>query len=184
MKVEHLNDMSEYMSLLKFPGYLIHQDGVIWSCRVGGKRWPYCSKEWKKLKSSYGNRKTKHLFIRMVNKYGKSCYVLIHRLVLEAFVGPCPVGMECRHLDGNPENNRLENLKWGTHKENVADSKRHGTLQQGSRHCNAKITEKDAISIRLLYASGRYSQRDLAKWFGLSQTAIKDITTRKNWKSV
>lgn len=54
-----------------------------------------------------------------------SCY--IHRLVLEAFVGPAPTGMECRHLDGNPENNSVENLKWGTRYENIHDQIRHGT---------------------------------------------------------
>jgi hypothetical protein len=35
--------------------------------------------------------------------------------------------MVCRHLDGNPINNRLENLRWGTHKENKADAIKHGT---------------------------------------------------------
>lgn len=50
----------------------------------------------------------------------------IHRLVLEAFTGPCPDGMECRHLDGNPENNRVSNLQWGTRSENILDVVRHG----------------------------------------------------------
>lgn len=52
----------------------------------------------------------------------------VHRLVLEAFIGPCPSGMECRHLDGNPSNNRLENLLWGTPLENANDRRRHGTV--------------------------------------------------------
>lgn len=51
----------------------------------------------------------------------------IHRLVLEAFVGPCPPGMLCRHLNGNPADNRLENLRWGTPSENSYDKGRHGT---------------------------------------------------------
>lgn len=52
----------------------------------------------------------------------------VHRLVLFAFVGPCPEGMECRHLDGNRTNNRLSNLKWGTPEENTQDKIEHGTL--------------------------------------------------------
>lgn len=51
----------------------------------------------------------------------------VHRLVLEAFIGLCPKGKECRHLDGNPSNNKLENLTWGTSKENASDQFRHGT---------------------------------------------------------
>ena len=57
----------------------------------------------------------------------------VHRLVLEAFIGPCPKGMECRHLDGNGSNNRLENLKWGTIEENWEDKRRHGTAPIGEK---------------------------------------------------
>ena len=52
---------------------------------------------------------------------GKISKLLIHRLVLEAFVGECPEGMETRHLDGDPTNNRLSNLVWGTSQENTWD---------------------------------------------------------------
>ena len=54
----------------------------------------------------------------------------VHRLVLEAFIGPCPPGMECRHFpDRNPGNNRLENLRWGTRQENMDDKRIHGTIR-------------------------------------------------------
>jgi len=70
-----------------------------------------------------------HLLIKLCkNNIYKSFFV--HRLVLEAFVGLCPLEMECRHLDGNPENNRLDNLKWGTRSENVKDSIKHNTRFQ------------------------------------------------------
>jgi hypothetical protein len=62
----------------------------------------------------------------------------VHRLVLEAFVGPCPDGCECRHLDGNSRNNALSNLAWGTSGENKLDEVRHGTHPEASRaHCEA-----------------------------------------------
>jgi hypothetical protein len=51
----------------------------------------------------------------------------VHRLVLLAFVGDPEPGQECRHLDGDPGNNRLDNLAWSTHPENVNDQVRHGT---------------------------------------------------------
>lgn len=51
----------------------------------------------------------------------------VHRLVLESFVGPCPDGMEGLHRDGNPANNRLSNLGWGTRKANMRDQVRHGS---------------------------------------------------------
>lgn len=59
---------------------------------------------------------------------------LVHRLVMAAFVGPCPHGMEVRHLDGDSTNNVLSNLAYGTHSENELDKLRHGT------HGNARKT--------------------------------------------
>lgn len=53
----------------------------------------------------------------------------VHTLVLEAFVGPRPDGMEACHRDGNPLNNRASNLRWDTHRANVWDAIRHGTMQ-------------------------------------------------------
>lgn len=61
---------------------------------------------------------------------------LVHHLVLKAFVGPKPAGMECRHLNGNPADDRLENLKWGTPTENSYDTVRHGRHQGAIKtHC-------------------------------------------------
>lgn len=61
---------------------------------------------------------------------------LVHRLVLAAFVGPCPEGMEALHLDNDPSNNRLDNLKWGTPSENVLAQVAAGTHNVARRtHC-------------------------------------------------
>lgn len=61
----------------------------------------------------------------------------VHRLVLEAFTGPCPKGMESSHLDGDPSNNRSENLIWETHIDNNNRRKEHGTYyKKGKDHPN------------------------------------------------
>jgi len=53
--------------------------------------------------------------------------VQVHRIVLAAFAGQCPAGEVGCHIDGNPSNNRLSNLRWGTQGSNRADTVRHGT---------------------------------------------------------
>ncbi|AVL98916.1 hypothetical protein C6V83_00090 [Gordonia iterans] len=61
----------------------------------------------------------------------------IHRLVLEAFVGSGD-GLDACHEDGDPTNNRLDNLRWDTRSENIKDVVRHGTHHLSARtHCEA-----------------------------------------------
>lgn len=56
---------------------------------------------------------------------GVEAFPHVHKLVLEAFVCPRPAGMVCCHINGNPSDNRLENLRWGTLHDNAADKRRH-----------------------------------------------------------
>ena len=61
----------------------------------------------------------------------------VHRLVAAAFIGPCPEDMEVRHLNGNPGDNRLANLAYGTHAENMQDMMQHGTSYWSKQtHCS------------------------------------------------
>lgn len=67
---------------------------------------------------------------------GRVGYVQAHRAVLEAFVGPCPSGMEACHNNGDPSDNRLVNLRWDTRSNNTLDAVRHGTQRQARKtHC-------------------------------------------------
>lgn len=69
-------------------------------------------------------------------KGGKVYHRYVHRLVLEAFVSVRPDNAECRHLDGDPANNVVENLAWGTKSENERDKLIHGTHHEAMKtHC-------------------------------------------------
>ena len=69
-----------------------------------------------------------HLAIRMYH-LGTYTNVYVHRMVAEMFI-PNPDGLSVvRHLDGNPNNNVVWNLAWGTTKDNYEDSVRHGTAR-------------------------------------------------------
>lgn len=56
----------------------------------------------------------------------------VHQLVAESFLGERPDGADVRHLNGNPADNRVENLTYGTRSENVLDSVRHGTYRNAN----------------------------------------------------
>lgn len=110
---------------------------------------------------------------------GKVCFV--HQLVLFAFVGPKPVGKQCRHLDGNGSNNRLDNICWGTPKRNSADRIFHGTQVNGDRvHC-AKIGEADVPKIHAEYMAGD-SCEIIARRRGVSSQAVKLVLADKTYK--
>lgn len=108
----------------------------------------------------------------------------VHRLVAEAFLGPCPPGMQVLHGPGGPYNNRPENLRWGTPKENQRDRRRDGTAIFGEAVYGHKLTEAEVAAIRAAYASGAFSQSDLGTIYGVVQMTISRIVNRQTWKHV
>lgn len=106
----------------------------------------------------------------------------VHSLVLSAFKGPPPEGYECRHLNGNRADPRLQNLEWGTRAQNVADALAHGTQVRGERYRTAKLTDEAARQIRRL--RGKVPQSKLAEMFGVSPAAIQAVHDGRTWKHV
>jgi hypothetical protein len=104
----------------------------------------------------------------------------VHRLVLEAFAGPCPEGRECCHEDGDPANNSLGNLRWDSHQANMDDMLRHGTRRMGTR-AGAKLSEQEVLNIRSLKAAGIPMDR-LAASHGVSRANIEAIVYRRSWR--
>lgn len=109
---------------------------------------------------------------------------LVHRLVAEAFIGPCPTGEHhCAHWDGDPANNKVENLRWATAAENAADTKRHGHLRQGEESNLSRLTEADVIQIRSDASCGK-SAAFLAEEYSMTAAGIYKIINRENWKHI
>lgn len=144
----------------------------------------FCGRILKPQKHTYGYR------IVALSKKGKTQRYFVHRLVLLAFVGPAPDGMEACHDDGKRDNNRLENLRWDTRKNNNADKIKHATQQHGESHGGSKLTAEQIKIIRVRYAKdgvkngGKLSTRMLAVEFGLSHGQIKRIINRKSWNHI
>lgn len=108
----------------------------------------------------------------------------VHRLVLLAFVGPCPPGLEACHKDGNPANNALTNLRWDTHQNNINDRSRLGRTARGERVGGAKLTPERVLDIREKLASGEWSLAALGRLHGVSPDTIRKIARGLIWRHV
>lgn len=159
-----------------FPGYRVGNHGVVQSRWLRGQR--RLTETWHDLKPIRleWNYRSVNL-----HREGQKVTRRVHHLVLEAFVGPRPSGMVCCHYDGDPANNRLDNLRWDTPKANSDDKRRHGTMVVGERAPKAKLGEADVREIRSLHAKGTRPD-DLASRFGVTRENIRAIVARKSWR--
>jgi len=104
----------------------------------------------------------------------------VHRLVMAAFVGPCPKDIQVNHIDGDKSNNCLENLEYATQSENTTHAYALGLQsQQGEKNNSSKLTEEDVHEIRKLF--GEETQKEIAFMFGVSKAAINNIAVGKTW---
>jgi hypothetical protein len=104
----------------------------------------------------------------------------VHRLVVEAFIGPAPdETYEVAHIDGNPLNNHVSNLRWATHSENLADRVRHNTHLRGERTSKV-LTWEQVREMRALLADGM-SQLAASRKYGVSRTTVIRIARHERW---
>jgi hypothetical protein len=89
-----------------YPGWFVTKDGRIWSSRTRG-RWihPY--------RHNLGYLYTKYHEGHRLKSVG------VHRVIADAFLGPCPDGYEVNHKDRDKTNNSRENLEYVTRRQNM-----------------------------------------------------------------
>lgn len=105
----------------------------------------------------------------------------VHRLVLETFIGKCPIGMHGCHNNGVKTDNRLENLRWDTPKNNVADKRVHGTLKFGENHYYSKLNRlKVRVAIHLRGMG--WTCNRIAKLYKVTSGAIAVATRGDTWR--
>lgn len=161
-----------------FPGYRVSDEGDVETCRLMGSKGGL-GEEWRPMTPS--KKDSGHLFVRL-RRDGKYHTRYIHVLVLEAFVGPCPPGLEaCHSPDRNPANNNVANLRWDTHAENIRDRTRHGTGNEGEKHGAHVLTEAKIEEARRRIELGE-TQTAVAESFGVDQSAISRALSGARWK--
>jgi hypothetical protein len=180
MPCDNHNPPDGFRVIPGYPRYAIDENGdVLSTCLRGSRK----SRPWTKaMRLAFSVDKDGYHRVSLSHD-GHSRQIPVHTLVLLTFVGPCPDGMQCRHLDGNPANNQVTNLAWGTRLENAQDTRLHGTAIVGENSPNTKLRNADVLEIRKRRANG-YSLDEIAFDFGVSINTVSTIAHRKSWKHI
>jgi len=179
-----------YKDVPGFTGYRVGDDGSVWTNRMpvhlkGIRGIRYIEGDiWRRMKPSRSKR-TGYLALQLSGRSwtGGRTKFNVHTLVLSAFVGPCPDGLEACHKDGDRGNNAASNLRWDTHASNAADMLQHGTRVFGERCHNAKLTDEVVRQVRADFADGA-TRKNLATRHGISFRRICNIVNRETWRHV
>lgn len=112
--------------------------------------------------------RTNHKGYLRVNLGGRTRKV--HRLVLEAFVGPCPEGHVADHRNRDRSDARAANLRWVTPAEN-------------NQHLR-KLAPGQVVELRRLYAAGEMNLRELAQVFRIDHTTVSAIVRGETYREI
>jgi hypothetical protein len=129
-----------------------------------------------------------YLIVHIYYQKGIRTSKTVHSLVLEAFAGPRPgKDYDANHKNGNRCDNRLENLEWVTHTENVRHGVkvlRHKLPMCGERNGRAKLTWAQVREIRAKCVTNRSKAllKELANRYSVGFSTLQDVVYNRNWK--
>lgn len=129
----------EWREIPGYPGNFASDDGRIRSHRGN-------------VLKPYRGGTVGYFTVSVLAEGGRRRHASVHRLVLLAFTGPPPGRLDTCHINGDHDDNRPSNLRWGTRSENILDLVRHGTHNNARKtHClrgHAFTEENTAILSR------------------------------------
>lgn len=165
LESEYQLDPPQEVELKQVPG-----TDCIWA-DSNGDIWNNYANVWRKLTESVRPEGYRQVTYK---KNGKHVSTGAHRLVAAAFHGPCPEGMECMHLNDNPSDNRPDNLKWGTHEENMS-------TKRTPENYNSHLTKEQVEDIRRL-RSEKWSITRIANFYGIRYHQVSLLLRNKTYQ--
>ncbi len=170
--------IEEFKDVPDFPGYRISNFGYVQSCWKVGRSPEMIKNQWRDLRST--NRTERYDQVNLTKRDGSRKVMKVHSLVASIFLKKPKTSKKLcvRHLDGNSKNNRVDNLAYGTYKENEADKKIHG------RDYKSKIfTKEDIIYIRSLPKT-KENREMLSMKYGVTTHHIYAIISKRRHNCV
>jgi hypothetical protein len=138
---------------------------LLTQCRGGGVRSPYP-------------------VVNIVCDDGKCRTTRVHRMVADAFLGPCPDGMEVNHIDGDKMNPRASNLEYVTPGGNRTHASKMNLLTSGESASWSKLDSREVADIRERYAAGESIAGIAKSYQQVCVQHIGEIARGKHWREV
>lgn len=135
--------------------YTINEMGEIFNTRTTKKLKPYLS-DWGYFKVS-------------VSDYPLKKTYLVHRLIALSFIPNPDNKPEINHIDGNKQNNSIENLEWVTTTENIRHALMFGLMPTGDKHPKVKVTDNEILIIKQM-RKDNITYKKISEKFGISVT--------------
>lgn len=147
-------------------------------------RYECVSKE-KLMTLNLTSHRNPRFYVGLGTKSGKQSNFYVHRLVAQAFIDNPENKPEVNHIDGDPTNNKVENLEWVTKSENEIHAYATGLKigQKGSTNPKSKLTEDDVIKIKTRLNNGE-SPTDISNDFPVDRMAIYKIKNGSRWSHI
>lgn len=170
-------EIAKMKNFTKIPGYsnyLVSRDGRVKTTLYDGRF------------MKPGTDRNGYQRIYMYGDDGKRKGVYLHQIMAQVFLSNSKNKPHVNHIDNNPKNNKLENLEWCTPKENRNHAAKQGRLPslQGATNGHSKYSNELVLALRRLYATGKYTQMQLAKRFNMPFPTIHVIVKRKQWRNI
>lgn len=154
----------------KYPNYLISSKGRVQTLQYG-------EPQLMKLQSARGGYLSACFHVNR-----KNCFALVHRVVAEAFLTAPNVERKfVNHKNGNPADNRVENLEWCTHKENRLHACRVLGKGRGEGNGNNKLKLSQAKTIKALLSRKEFTHKEIATEFGVARSSVTSIDQGGTW---
>lgn len=139
-------------------------------------------------------------YLRCAFKYNnKHTTFKVHRLVAECYIRNPLNKPQVNHKDGDKKNNKVDNLEWCTHQENMKHAIENGlfnpkdipkekcinkNIKKGELNGCSKLTDEIVLEIRSKFNPRIYTREMLAKEYNVKASTIKDVILRKSWKHI
>ena len=162
-----------FKTVPNYENYMVSNFGRIFSS--------WQSDNYKELKLNVDNNG--YVYVSLCDGLNKPKKFKVHILVMKSFVGEKPMKNICvRHLNGDKLDNSLNNLSYGTYKENEDDKKNHGSWNK--RITNCKLSPEQVNTIREKFRTGNYTHYELSVEFKVSRPTITRVINKKIWREI